>query len=265
MKWVRLAPLFMFALALDGFQFFISTALSVLVIPSVAGGAVGAGLGAYICNALGASSEIIAGCSAAGGTVVGLLGTFFEEFGLVTVPIGIGLGFAISVCISLTLGSMLILFLKLAGVLDGKAALVAYMGEALPGLSILPAWTALVVRCALKGVESKKVRDRILRGASSVAGDLVLPYTAVGDAMRGGTLRWSGGLATEMSEREATQLNQPEERRERIPMQDMRVRPVTSAAQNNSGRQVVGETPPLSPTLKEVAPPSLDTTYAKTT
>ncbi|TSC68480.1 MAG: hypothetical protein G01um101456_635 [Parcubacteria group bacterium Gr01-1014_56] len=145
MNLVKVTPLLLFALCIDGFQFLISLALSVVaLIPGTTGGCA---VGAYF------AGEI--GCA-----VLGVLGSFPVINGVlatVTEPIGIALGFAISICISFTLGSMLVLFLQMFGMLDKKAAVLVYMGEVLPGFSMLPAWTALVVYSAIK--KNKTMRE----------------------------------------------------------------------------------------------------------
>jgi hypothetical protein len=154
---------------------------------------------------------------------------------MATEPLGIALGFTISICLSFTLGSMLVVFLKLAGLLDGKSAALAYIGEVIPGVEALPAWTGLVWRCvskAAKGVIMKKA----LGGVANMASGLVLPETPVGEAMQQGTqlgiaqaINWTG----EEGDTEAPA--QQEISRKYNTMQDIKTRPLR-ASNNNTPR-----------------------------
>lgn len=220
MKLVKFLPFLLIALVIDGFQFLISLALSVIAaFPGTVGGCA---VGGYFLGKM--------GCY-----VLGLVGTFpiiNGALATVTEPVGIVLGFVISICISFTVGSILVLFLYMAGVLDKKAAALAYMGEVLPGLNMLPAWTALVVRCAMNEARNKVVGTTILNTMIGFGGALVLPNTKVGDAMRAGTLLGSGGLAREMPQEELEELRTAPQ--QRVPMQDMRLRRTVPAAANDN-------------------------------
>lgn len=231
MNWVKIAPLLFLALAIDGFQFLVSLALSVVAAaPGTAlGAAGGAAAGAYLCQGFG--SVIIAGCSATGGIVLGLFGTWFDGAAVITEPIGIALGFAVSICISFTLGSVLVLFLQVLGVLDKKAATAAYIGEVLPGLSALPAWTALVVRCAMKEAK-KEVLGGVLGGVAGIGGVLTLPNTAVENAARAGTRTPARNDREDINQSTDQNERSPETSTQKIPMQDMRLRSARPADNN---------------------------------
>ncbi len=227
MQLLKLTPLLLLALAIDGFQFFVSLALSVIAaLPGTTlGAAGGAAAGSYICQGWG--SVIISGCAATGGLVLGVFGTWFDGAAVITEPIGIAVGFAISICISFTLGSILVLFLQLIGVLDKKAALMAYMGETLPGFSMLPAWTALVIRCGMKEVRGE-IMGTVLKTAIGVGGALVLPNTGVGNAMREGTLTNRRTIVEAQPEYEFQEDEQAATPPRALPMQDMRLRRSTT-------------------------------------
>lgn len=139
------------ALAIDGFQAFIAFALA--GIPVVA-------------NAI----PII-------GTIVGA----------VAEPIGIVLGFVISICISLTFGSLLVWLLVLCKMFYPSRVMAAYTGEVLPGFSMLPAWTALVISSLLKKTAEEK--SGLTSAAAGIATAFVLPNNPVGNAMQSGTLK----------------------------------------------------------------------------
>ncbi len=215
MNWIKVTPFLLFAICIDGFQFLISLALSVVAtLPGTTGGCA---VGAYF------AGEV--GCA-----VLGVLGSFPVINGalaMVTEPIGMALGFAISVCISFTLGTMLILFLQLFGLLDKKAAVLTYMGEVLPGFSVLPAWTALVLRCLYtnnKGVLTAGLVSSVL----TVGSTLVLPNNKVGNAVRQGTLVGSSGFRREMPRKEFEELR-PSSPQRNLPMQDVRFNPTPYA------------------------------------
>jgi hypothetical protein len=165
--------------------------------------------------------------------VLGFFGSWGNGAAVITEPIGIAVGFAISICISFTLGSVLVLFLQLIGVLDKKAALMAYIGEALPGFSMLPAWTALVIRCAMKDVKNE-LMGTVLNTAIGIGGALVLPNTKVGNATQAGTLNSRRTIVDAQPEYESQEDEQATTSSRALPMQDMRLRPVTRGAANNT-------------------------------
>lgn len=219
-KMTLLAPLLLFALVIDGLQFLVTLALAAIAIPTVAGGLTGAAAGAYMCQNLG--SWVIAGCSAAGGTVLAVLGTFFDGAAVVTEPIGVAMGFAISICISFTLGTILVLFLFFTGTLNKKAAAMAYIGETLPFFSsMLPAWTTLVIRCGMSTVKKEAFKTLLnTTGALSLGQKLVLPDNEIGNAMRAGTLGPTLQPLTEATEEELKEW-QKEPRRAAPALQDI--------------------------------------------
>ncbi len=163
MNLVKITPFLLIALCIDGFQFFISLALSaVALFPGTVGGC-----------AIGAEVAGEVGCAALG--LVGSIPIVNGVLATVTEPIGIVLGFAISICISFVFGSMLVLFLKVFGLLDHKAALMTYMGEVLPGFSALPVWTALVLRCAYVKAKEELVGG-IVSSVGVIAGGIHTPH-----------------------------------------------------------------------------------------
>jgi hypothetical protein len=204
-KMTLLAPLLLFALVIDGLQFLVSLAVAAIAIPTVAGGLTGAAAGAYVCQNFG--SWVIAGCSAAGGTVLAVLGTFFDGAAVVTEPIGVAVGFAISICISFTLGTILVLLLFFTGTLNKKAAAMAYIGETLPFFgSFLPAWTTLVIRCGMSQTK-KAVMGRAISGVFSFSQGVVLPNNTENDVQEQGTLLDMGSMpqmTEELPEREVS-------------------------------------------------------------
>jgi len=213
MNIAKYSPFFILALCIDGFQFLISLALSVITLmPGTIGGCA---FGAYY------AGEV--GCA-----VLGLIGSIPVVNGvlaLAAAPIGMALGFAISICISFTLGAMLILFLLLAGFLDKKAVLFCFTMEVLPGFSMLPAWTGFVMRCAYVN-EKEKLVGGIVGGVTVVASGLVLPNSPIGNAMRQGTLVGSGGLARDIPRKEPQDAAYTTT--QRTPMQDVRIKPATN-------------------------------------
>ncbi len=242
MKWLKITPLLMLALAIDGFQFFVSIGLSAIsAIPGTVGGCA---VGAYYAGKV--------GCFVVG--IIGSIPIVNGALATVTIPLGIVIGFAISICISFTLGSILVLFLELAGVLDRKAALMAYLGEVIPGLSALPAWTGLVIRCATRELKGE-VLGGALKSVAGMAGALVLPNTPVGNAMGQRTLNDKGTIARAQPRYENAEQNVTRTESSRnIPMQDMRIRPATRTPTNNNAQPRIA--------LNDNVP-SLDTTYAK--
>jgi hypothetical protein len=213
MHLAKIIPLLLLAIAIDGFQFLISISLS--VVAAFPGTIAGCAAGAYVAGE--------AGCA-----VLGLIGSIPVVNGLlavVTEPIGIAAGFAISICISFTLGSILVLFLQITGVLDKKAALMAYMGETVPGLNILPAWTALVIRCAMQDAKNQ-LTNTVLTTVAGAGSKLVLPNTRVGNTVQQRTL--NDMRTTVEAQPEYTYQKEDAEPSQRVPMQDMRLRPTAT-------------------------------------
>lgn len=93
-------------------------------------------------------------------------------------PLGVALGFGVDIAISITMGSGLILALFLSGILDVKYIAPVFIGEALPGLDIIPGWTLLVVRCIMK--KNAKSAVGIAGLASNLASGALSPGTATG-------------------------------------------------------------------------------------
>lgn len=161
MKVLVVALLTFFALVIDGFTFLVSLALSVVAAaPGTFGGC-----------AVGAAVAGKAGCA-----VLGLLGSFPIINGALatfTEPVGIVLGITITICINCTLGSILILFLIFARIFDGKTVVGCLIGEALPGVSMLPLWTGMVIRCSMKAAKKGEF-GAVLGVAATLGGGLSL-------------------------------------------------------------------------------------------
>jgi hypothetical protein len=174
MNTLKVVPLACFALMIDGFTFFVGLALS--IIAAAPGTIAGCAAGSQVAGKF--------GCLA-----VGALGSLLDLSGVlqvVTEPVGIMLGVAIGICINLTLGSMLILFLVLFGMFDGKTVVSCLMGEAIPGINMLPLWTGMTIRCAMKAAQ-KENPTGILALAATLGGGLSLSnVSAIGSAIGGG-------------------------------------------------------------------------------
>ena len=139
--WIKNALLIMFALAIDGLQALIGLGVSVIAaFPGTVGGAAaGCAAGAHVAGTF--------GCTV-GGAFLGILGSvpvINGALATVTIPLGVGIGFTIDVCLSLTLGTALILALFLCGMYYPKYAWNCGIAEFLPGFNIIPGWTALVI------------------------------------------------------------------------------------------------------------------------
>lgn len=154
---------------------FLAAGLGLQLITPAGGAAGGAAAGAYLCwdSSAGVIAGIIASikCAAAGAGI----GALASAFG---VPLGTGIGFVVDICLSLTMGSGLILALFLAGILDFKYVGAVFVGEALPGLDIIPGWTLLVIRCIMKKNAESAVG--IAGVASKLASGALSPGSATG-------------------------------------------------------------------------------------
>ena len=130
----------MFALFIDIAQIligwmFVAIGAGLELITPVGGAAGGAAAGAYLCwnTTPGVIAGIIAStkCAVAGA----IAGAALSAFG---VPIGAGLGFIVDICISLTMGGALILALVMFDMFDFASVAAVFVGEAIPGLDMLP-------------------------------------------------------------------------------------------------------------------------------
>ena len=192
---IVLAPLLCFAIFIDAFTFLISLALS--VVTAVPGTAAGCAVGQYYAGWL--------GCLVFGG-----IGSLLNVAAVATEPIGIVLGVAITICINFTLGSMLILFLRLAHMFDGKAAVGAMLGEGIPGISMLPLWSGLIIYCAYRQAKQEML-GQALGNTGSILGVSAIRAVnpAVGAALVAGqrmgasqAVLAAGGPSVEEDERE---------------------------------------------------------------
>ncbi len=99
-----------------------------------------------------------------------LLAMGFAGFGLIPVagvvvgPLGIVIGFAISTCLSLTFGLLVVFLLVYYDMFYPGITAWAFVGESVPGFSMLPSWTALVVASY-----SQKLKAEKMEGASEYA------------------------------------------------------------------------------------------------
>jgi hypothetical protein len=165
MSTLKAVPLVCFALMIDGFTFLIGLALS--VVAAAPGTVAGCAVGAQVAGK--------AGCIALG--LLGSIPWVNGALAVVTEPIGIMLGVAIGLCINFTLGSMLILFLVLFGMFDGKTVIGALIGEAIPGINMLPLWTGMTIRCAMKTAQRENPAS-LIGVASALSGGLSLSTAA---------------------------------------------------------------------------------------
>jgi hypothetical protein len=178
MNLVKVIPVLLFALFIDAIQFFVSLSLSVVAaFPGTLGGCA---VGSYYAGKI--------GCFVLG--AIGTIPVVNGALATVTEPLGIVLGFAVSACISFMLGSMLVLFLLFLGILNKRAVLMTYVGEALPGFGILPAWTGLVVYSVYKDSKEKALGTGVggLLSFGSMLGAQLNPLsTPAGNAVRQGS------------------------------------------------------------------------------
>lgn len=159
---MKAAALIAFALFIDGMQAALSAALAVVAaLPgTIAGGAAGCIVGNYVLGNL--------GCAILG-AVGGFLGSLLDAAAVITEPVGIIMGFVVTICISATFGAALIGLLIFSGMFklgNMKYVYGASIAELLPGLSILPSWTAMTVLCVL---QKSKEEGGVLGAAASVA------------------------------------------------------------------------------------------------
>lgn len=172
--------LLIFAIMIDALQWFVSAALSVVMM--FPGTTIGAATGCLV------GSKTIIGCKA-GAFMLGIIGSIPVVNGVVatfTEPVGIALGFVVSFCISASFGTLLVLGLMYCKMFYPKQFFFATGAEMIPGINLLPAWSALVVRAWLKKNAQEKA-DLLTKTAMKVAPSLRLPDNAVGDGMRAGT------------------------------------------------------------------------------
>lgn len=176
--------LLMMALLVDGLQFVLGwmafvIGLGLQALTPIGGGVAGAGAGAYFCwdSTLGVWTAALASakCAVAGGA----LGAASSAFG---VPFGTALGFGLEIVVSITMGGALILALVFNGMYYKTRIFGNVLIEMMPGVSIIPAWTFMVILCILR----ERAEEGKLEGkASSNLAKMVAPGTALGTAVGG--------------------------------------------------------------------------------
>lgn len=72
-------------------------------------------------------------------------------------PLGIALGFVVSTCLSLTLGVGLGVVMKHADIFYPKYFIPGSIGEIIPGISVIPAWTSIVIASILRKNRDERV------------------------------------------------------------------------------------------------------------
>ncbi|MBC7836983.1 hypothetical protein H7X87_04405 [Acetobacteraceae bacterium] len=170
---IKATALVIFAIMIDAMQALISAGIAIVAsFPGTAGG------GIFGCFA----GKEIAG--EVGCAVVGILGavvaTPLDAAAPYTIPLGIALGFAINICLSATFGSILLLFMTLAGYKPSVKYLWGGIGEMLPGVNNIPFWTALVILTVIKK-SAKKGMSSFMSTALSMT-SLMSPTGAFGKA-----------------------------------------------------------------------------------
>lgn len=105
-------------------------------------------------------------------------------------PIGLIMGVVLSFAINITMGSALILALRVNGALYPKIAVSAFLGELVPGLNALPCWTAMTAVALWRKHKEEKVAEATATpqsGATTgvkvqpVASDGIRPRTPAND------------------------------------------------------------------------------------
>ena len=166
--WVRGTFLLLFAFLIDAAQIvagwmFLAIGTGLQLITPAGGAVGGAAAGAYLCwdTTPGVIAGIItsAKCAVAGAGI----GAVASAFG---VPIGEGLSFIVDICLSLTLGSGLIMALIMCGMFYPKYVWSGSIVEYLPFFDMIPGWTMMVI---LSIMEKSKEKGGVLGTAAGVA------------------------------------------------------------------------------------------------
>lgn len=169
---VRALPYIVAGLLVDGFQIiagvtFFILGLTLQGITPVGGGITGATTGAYLCWSM--SGSVLEGVAdaAACGIAGGIGGGALSAFGL---PTGAALGAVSSVFITLVFGTGFIFLLFLGGMFYPSIVFTTLIGEAIPGIGILPFWTVLAVRSAIQKSKEEESGDTITVGTEEQGG-----------------------------------------------------------------------------------------------
>lgn len=165
---LKSGALLVFAVLIDLMQAGISAGFLLLgTMLGTTGGAVGGAIfGQNVCSWAG--ETVASWCMGVGAAAGGFFGSAANvPLAAVGVPLGIGLGFAASVCISFTFGLLLIIFLWRSGMFYPSYVLTVFVGEAIPGIDIVPGWTLLVIRSIMtKSAKEKKGVGGMVAGAA---------------------------------------------------------------------------------------------------
>ena len=129
--------LIFFAFIIDALQWIVGWGAFVLgmVAPTVTGGAVGA---IYCPTSLTATCTFL-------GTVAGGAINLIPGVAQAGGAIGTAVGMALAIVISFTLGPLLCWFLWMAGYFNPRYMLPAFVGEVVPFMGFVPAWTGATV------------------------------------------------------------------------------------------------------------------------
>lgn len=83
-------------------------------------------------------------------TMGSVFATATAGLGAGAVPLGIGVGMGVDICIDTTLGVALITALGIFDMFDLKSVIGGSLFELIPGLDLLPGWTAMAIACVIR-------------------------------------------------------------------------------------------------------------------
>ena len=140
---------------------------------------------------------------------------------VVAVPVGIGLGFLTDVCVSVTFGAGLLFLLKYNDMFYPAYAFGGGLGELIPGLDILPGWTAMTVLSAIRKSreENEAEGSSLFSSALSVSALVAAPEVAV--AARARTV---GNVSRNVVPQHEPEVREALQRRERTQLKDVDIR-----------------------------------------
>lgn len=156
--------LILFAFVIDALQWAVFWAFFILGM--VAPTATGVIIGNQYCPS--GSTAISAACQVIAGGI-GFLINLIPGVAEVGGAIGTALGMAMGIVLGLMLGPVLCVLLLMAGKFRARYMLPAFMGEMVPFLSFVPAWTAATVMSVLHTTVEKKVKSSVKGAVRMVA------------------------------------------------------------------------------------------------
>jgi hypothetical protein len=106
--------------------------------------------------------------------------------------------------------------------INRKAVVMACIGETLPGFSILPTWTAMVVGCIYMAYK-QAAKSKLLGVATSVAGNLQLPDNSIGEAVEAGNQALLSQVLAQGTQARDFEEDASQENAAPLAMQDIRV------------------------------------------